>query len=169
MKKMLFFCFMILCVIPSLSAQHPVMVRHAGHLRYEGFSNNIENQELSLILDENSFSQYRLARRENIAAIPLWGLAGAGFLVSTVWASIAFYDLANPSENIPGIEVTPAFPILFAISGITMGISLVPMIPALVLTIDSHTRLNKIARNYNHTVSLSPHLSPYGIGLTLKF
>jgi formate-dependent nitrite reductase membrane component NrfD len=67
------------------------------------------------------------------------------------------------------METTPVFPILFAISGITMGVSLVPMIPALVLTIDSHARLNRIARNYNHTVSLFPHLSPNGIGLTLKF
>ena len=56
-----------------------------------------------------------------------------------------------------------------SLAGILAGVTLLPFIPALVLTIDSHARLNRIARNYNHTVSLSPHLSPNGIGLTLKF
>ncbi|MCQ2287266.1 MAG: hypothetical protein MJZ76_10425 [Bacteroidales bacterium] len=64
------------------------MVRHGGHLRYEGASDNINKQDLSLLLDENAFSYYTLARREHIAAIPLWGLAGAGFVAASTFADL---------------------------------------------------------------------------------
>ncbi len=169
-KETLLINILLFGIVWSSVAQQntPTIFRHAGHLRYEGFSNNIENQELSLILDENSFSQYRLARRENIAAIPLWALSGVGLAAASTF--VGFGIDADLYHYDPDSPVTSPEPFLYAAAGILFGATLLPFIPALVLTLDSHAKLNRIAKDYNQRkVSLTPSASPSGIGFTLKF
>ncbi len=169
MKRICFFCLLFAGAASSLMAQQSLpMVRHGGHLRYEGASSNIEKQELSLLLDENSFSQYRLARREYIAAIPLWVLSGVG--LAAVSTFVGFGIDADLYHYDPDSPVTSPGPFLYATAGILAGVTLLPFIPALVLTIDSHNKLAHIAKGYNQRkVSLTPSVSTSGIGFTLKF
>ncbi len=70
MKKKVFLLLFLVAIIGSVAAQQNslTMVRHGGHLRYEGSLENIDKQNLSIILDENAISNYMLARREYIAA-----------------------------------------------------------------------------------------------------
>ena len=162
---------LLLGFIGSVTAQQNslTMVRHGGHLRYEGASDNINKQDLSLLLDENAFSYYTLARREYIAAIPLWGLAGAGFVAASTFAGMGLHaDLTFVQD--PEHPITSAGPFLYAFAGGLFGAALISFIPALVLTIDSHCKLNHIANGYNqHKLSITPSLNSTGIGLTLNF
>ena len=170
MKKMVFISVLLFgFVCSSIAQQNSLpMVRHGGHLRYEGASSNIEKQELSLLLDENAFAQYKLARREYIAAIPLWVLSGAGLAAASTF--VGFGIDADLYHYDPDSPVTSPGPFLYVTAGILAGVTLLPFIPALVLTIDSHNKLAHIAEGYNQRkVSLTPSVSPSGIGFTLKF
>jgi ABC-type transport system involved in multi-copper enzyme maturation permease subunit len=170
MKKLLFISILLFGIICSLIAQQnaATIFRHGGHLRYEGLSYNIDKQELSQILDENAFSQYKLARREHVAAIPLWVLSGAGLAAASTF--VGFGIDADMSYYDPDSPVTSPGPYLYMVAGVFFGVTLVTFIPALVLTIDSHSKLNRIANGYNqHKVSLNPSVGPSGIGLSIKF
>lgn len=171
MKKKVYLFLLLLGLIVSATAQYNslTMVRHGGHLRYEGASNNIDKQDLSLLLDENALSYYMLARREHIAAIPLWGLAGASFVVASTFTGIGLYADLIFSQD-PEHPVTSAGPYLYVVAGGLFGVAFISFIPALVLTIDSHCKLNHIANGYNqHKVSITPSFNSVGIGLTLNF
>ncbi len=170
MKKLLFISILLFGTICSSIAQQnsATIFRHGGHLRYEGLSYNIDKQELSQILDENAFSQYKLARREHVAAIPLWVLSGAGLAAASTF--VGFGIDADMSYYDPDSPVTSPGPYLYVVAGVLFGVTLLPFIPALVLTIDSHCKLNRIADGYNHhKVSLTPSVCPSGIGLTFNF
>lgn len=162
---------LLLGFIGSVTAQQnaTTMVRHGGHLRYEGASDNIDKQELSLLLDEKDLSKYMLARREHIAAMPLWGLAGASFVAASTFTGLGLYADLTFSQD-PEHPVTSAGPYLYVVAGGLFGVALISFIPALVLTIDSHCKLNYIANGYNqHKVSITPSFNSAGIGLNLNF
>lgn len=171
MKKIGIISIFLFGIIYSSIAQQSsaTLFRHGGHLRYEGLSYNIDKQELSQILNENAFSQYKLARREHVAAIPLWVLSGAGLVAASTF--VGFGLDADMSYYDPDSPVTSPGPYLYMVAGVFFGVTLVTFIPALVLTIDSHNKLNRIANDYNnqHKISLAPSVSSSGIGLTFNF
>lgn len=144
------------------------IVRHCGNLYYAETGTKLDAYTLSQMLDNNQFDAYKQARREYIASIPLWTMAGAG---ATVSLGFLFGGLFGDSNSSGTGEVGPAGPYLFVVSGITMGVALLPGITALALTLDSHKKLNNVAENYNKSnkVTLNVKPVPQGIGVFINF
>ena len=75
------------------------------------------------------------------------------------------------SNGSPVIK-TNLYPIFYMFSAIGYGITLIPGIPAAILTIQSHRNLDNIVESYNanaNDVSLNFGTTSNGVGLVLKF
>lgn len=152
-----------------------MLERHCGDLRYCGMKDNLDQEELRQLLDEESYAIYEKARKQHIASIPFWVVTGVTTTVSTLflYGGIRGHIYYNNHPEKFGVHGgTPVFGVFYVISAIGYGISLVPGIPATILTIQSHRNLGNIVESYNansNDVSLNFGATSNGVGLVLKF
>ena len=152
--------------------------RHHSNLRYLGTDDKLDKVALEQILNEEQFSIYEKAKKQHVASIPLWAVTGVTATVSTfcLYTGIRGHIHYNnhPEEyggqGRPG--GTPMYGVFYMFSAIGYGISLVPGIPAAILTIQSHRNLDNVVESYNansNAVSLNFGTTSNGVGLVLKF
>ncbi|WP_373802454.1 hypothetical protein [Bacteroides heparinolyticus] len=149
----------------------PDIERWRGGFRQAESKERIGKEALRQALDVDDFSMYEQAHNEHIASIPLWILAGMGAATSVACCGMGIYSKLTFTTD-PHHPATPPAPIFFAISGIAFGAALLPAIPAFVLTLDSHKKLDAIAGRHNQKpkpVSLNMGFTGNGIGLVLNF
>ena len=134
----------------------------------------ISLQSSLYILSPENFNMYYKARREYVSAITLWAVGG---VVTTCFMGYACGTLIvsalHPPHNPEGHEVVDMSPVFAKISaGIAVGSAILFFTPALVLTLDSHKKIDRIVADYNQK-SNSPSLSfgptRYGVGVSLNF
>ena len=181
MKRMLIlFCLLIVslsAISQSLSNDVLNLERHHGNLRYSGTDDKLDKVALEQILNEEQLAIYEKAKKQHVASIPLWAVTGVTATVSTfcLYTGIRDHIYYNNHPEEFGNDVNsgvPMFPIIYMFSAIGYGISLVPGIPATILTIQSHRNLDNIVESYNanaNDVSLNFGATSNGIGLVLKF
>ena len=181
MKKSLIMFFLLIISLSSISQSLSNDVlnleRHHGNLRYSGTDDKLDKVALEQILNEEQFSIYEKAKKQHVASIPLWAVTGVTATVSTfcLYTGIRGHIYYNNHPEEFGNDVNsgvPMFPIIYMFSAIGYGISLVPGIPATILTIQSHRNLDNIVESYNanaNDVSLNFGATSNGIGLVLKF
>ena len=154
---------------------YPVqLARHHGHLCDMNSLEKISLQSSLYILTPEHFNTYYRARREYISAITLWTVGG---VVTTCFMGYAcgtlIEDALHPPHNTAGHEVVDMSPVFAKISaGIALGSAILFFTPALVLTLDSHKKIDRIVASYNlkcNQPSLSFGPTRYGIGLSLNF
>lgn len=164
---MIVFCGTANCQQTATSQPGSLVYHH--HNLYD-FSTEQKLNKLSLqqILDNDNFTVYQQARREHIASIPLWAVAGAGATVSIGFLLGGFIGDKVSTET---EGVGPGGPYLAIASGIIMGASLIPAIPALALTLDSKKKLENVAENYNKSnkVTFNVKPTPQGVGVFMNF
>ncbi len=149
----------------------PDIERWRGGFRQAESKERIGENALQQVLDVEYFSMYKQAHNEHIASIPLWTLAGIGAATSVACCGMGIYGTFAYKLD-PDHPTTPMMPVFFAISGIAFGAALLPAIPAFVLTLDSHKKLDAIAGRYNQKpkpVSLNMGFTGNGIGMVLNF
>lgn len=170
MSKILIFFMVAFNATFLLSAQQSQTIeQYKGHLRYNGDSMNIDKQVLSQILDDNSFSKYLQARREYVAAIPLWGLGCAELIAATTFAGIGLHSDRTFTYN-PDYPITSYSPYLYVVAGSCLGAALFTLIPAIILTVDSQKKLISISKGYNsNRTSLKLSFCSSGGRITLNF
>lgn len=105
------------------------------------------------MLSKESFYTYCQARAEYLASLSMWALSGAGAASSFIIAMVTNYTF----------YYTPFI--------CTFALTVAALVPAVVLTIDSHRKLNRVAADYNNAKgrTLSLGLNGYGVGLTFNF
>lgn len=176
-----------LLVSCGLYAQQPVSLtgpsyadtaieRFHGGFKLAGTDEKISKETLSQMFDESTFAMYKQAHKEHVAANTLWGFSGTLLTVSVLslgWGGYANYvwnhDWRLRDLNNHG---TPMHPIVIQFGCITLAAALVPALPALLLTRDSHRKLDGIADNFNgrkSEVSLNVGFTSSGFGLVLNF
>lgn len=147
--------------------------RSCGGFRNAESKEKIDKEYLNQILSPELFTLYSRAHMEYVAAIPFWVLSAIGVSASTVFAVSGVVDALNPPPEDYENPVMPAAPFLFVASGVSLATSLVPLIPAVVLTIDSHHKLDQIATDHNNrkgnptTVKFGVH--DHGFCITFNF
>lgn len=182
MKKILILLSLYIVSLSSISQNISNDVlnleRHHCNLRYLGTDDKLDKVALEQILNEEQFSIYEKAKKQHVASIPLWAVTGVTATVSTfcLYTGIRGHIHYNnhPEEyggqGRPG--GTPMYGVFYMFSAIGYGISLVPGIPAAILTIQSHRNLDNIVEAYNanaNDVSLNFGATSNGIRLVLKF
>lgn len=181
MKKLLILLSMLIVSLSSISQNLSNDVlnleRHRGSLRYYGTDEKLDEVGLQQILNEEQFAIYEKARKQHVASIPLWTVIGVTTAASTFLLYLAvrghIYYNNHPEEF--GDDVNsgvPMFPIFYMFSAIGYGVSLLPAIPATVLTICSHKNLDDVVEIYNaklSEVTLNFGTTSNGVGLVLKF
>lgn len=153
-----------------LSAQQSqTLEQYRGHLRYNGNSMIVDKQELSKILDDNNFSKYLQARREYVAAIPLWSMGCAELIAATTFAGIGLHSDRTFTYN-PVCPTTSYSPYLYVVAGSCLGAALFTLIPAIILTVDGQKKLISISKGYNtNRTSLKLSFCSSRGGITLNF
>ena len=182
MKKILTLLFLLTVSLSSISQNLSNDVlnleRHRGSLRYYGTDEKLDEVSLQQILDEEQFAIYEKARKQHVASIPLWTVTGVTTAASTFLLYLGvhghIYYNNHPEEfggqGRPG--GTPMYGVFYMFSAIGYGISLIPAIPATILTIQSHRNLDNIVDSYNansNDASLNIGATSNGVGLVLKF
>jgi hypothetical protein len=142
--------------------------RFYGRL-YNG-DNGMKMDRISLqnTLSSEDFTLYRKARREHVAAIPLWVLSGISLTAATYWVCdliyVEYFMVGGPRHFEDLIDMI--------FGGFCFGVSILEVIPALILTLDSYKKLDRVASSYNqksYPVSLSFGPTRHGVGITLNF
>ena len=170
--------FMVLCILcVNTTAYTQSLKEPNGLMRHQGSLFNTDNgmkmdaYQLSNLLDSHTFDIYRQARREYVASIPLWAMAGAGAATSLTFLFVGLHaDMTF--EQDPETPTHSASPYYYAISGITMGAALLPFIPALVLTLDSHKKLDNVAATYekkNNSMTFNIGPTQHGVSAFIRF
>ena len=142
--------------------------RFYGRL-YNG-DNGMKMDRISLqnTLSSEDFTLYRKARREHVAAIPLWVLSGISLTAATYWVCdliyVEYFMVGGPRHFEDLIDMI--------FGGFCFGVSILEVIPSLILTLDSYKKLDRVASSYNqksYPVSLSLGPTRHGVGITLNF
>ena len=178
MKNSILFIILITASSWCLSAQDtlgktheasPVQLERVRGRLYNG-DNGMKMDRISLqnTLSSEDFTLYRKARRELIAAIPLWTLSGICLTFATNWFC-AMIDLTY--FHVPDPDAGGSL-VYLILGGFALGVSLITFTPAIVLTLDSYKKLDRVVTSYNqksYPVSLSFGPTCYGMGITLHF
>lgn len=145
--------------------------RWHGGFRYVESKKPLCKEDLNQMLDSKMLASYSKAHREHIASIPLWVASGIGVATSAGFAIAGAMDAMNPAPTDADNPVMPAAPFFFAASGAVLAATMLPLVPAVILTIDSRKRLNQIAADYNGkcTSTVKVGFVNQGIGFTLNF
>ena len=179
MKKVLLsFCLLIIslsAISQNICNDVKMLERHYGNLRYSGVTEKLDEVALQQILNDEQFAMYEKARKQHVASIPLWCVTGVTATVSTASLAVAisghiYYN--NHPEKFGSCGGTSLYGVFYIFSAIGYGISLVPGIPATILTIQSHRNLDDVVESYNANsteVTLSFGATDNGFGLVLKF
>ena len=182
MKKILTLLFLLTVSLSSISQNLSNDVlnleRRHGNLRYSKTNEKIDMTSAEQIFNEEQFAVYEKAMRQHKVSIPLWCVTGTTAEVSTflLYEGIRghIYYNNHPEEfggqGRPG--GTPMYGVFYMFSAIGYGVSLLPAIPAAVLTIRSHKNLDNLVENYNGKsidLTLSFGTTNNGVGLVLKF
>ena len=179
MKKVfLSFCLLIIslsAISQNISDEVKMVERHHANLRYSGVTEKLDETALQQILNDEQFAMYEKARKQYVASIPLWCVTGVTAAVSTASLAVGisghiYYN--NHPEKFGSCGSTPLYGVFYIFSAIGYGISLVPGIPATILTIQSHRNLDDVVESYNSNsteVSLNFGATNNGVGLVLKF
>ena len=148
------------------------LARKHGHLCDAGNMEKISLQSSLYILSPEKFNTYYKARREYVSAVTLWSVGGvvtAGFLGFSCYTLIM--DAIHPSSSDSQyINVSPLMAQVSA--GIALGSAILFFTPALVLTLDSHKKIDHVVASHNlksNQPSLSFGPTRYGVGFSLKF
>ncbi|MBR1514279.1 MAG: hypothetical protein IJ622_08320 [Bacteroidales bacterium] len=169
---LLFFFLMMSKVCLSQSTKSDIEPYHFG-FRYKASKEIIDRETLATMLDAEMFASYSKARNERIVALPLWIVSGVGLSASAYFAFMGLDDCLHPSPVDYENPMMPAAPFLFVASGVLFAATLAPMIPAIILTIDSKKRLNGIASSFNtkgrETISIEFGGINNGIGFAINF
>ena len=156
----------------SQSTKSDIEPYHFG-FRYKASKEIIDRETLATMLDAEMFASYSKARNERIVALPLWIVSGVGLSASAYFAFMGLDDCLHPSPVDYENPMMPAAPFLFVASGVLFAATLAPMIPAIILTIDSKKRLNGIASSFNtkgrETISIEFGGINNGIGFAINF
>ncbi|MBO4488695.1 MAG: hypothetical protein J5741_03435 [Bacteroidales bacterium] len=142
--------------LPGVTLTH----RH-GNLYNASTLKKLDVPALGSMLTKDSFFTYCKARAEYTASISMWAIFGAGAIASLSIAMAEHRNMPNYSLMASTFYYTPFI--------CTFALTAVALIPAVVLTVDSHMKLNRVATGYNNGRSLSLGLNGHGLGLTLKF
>ena len=182
MRKLLVLFSLLIVSLASISQSLPNDVlnleRYHGNLRYLGTDDKLDKVALEQILNEEQFAIYEKARKQNVVSIPLWTVTGITTAASTFFLYLGVHDhiyYNNHPEEFGGQGRpggTPLFGVFYMFSAIGYGVSLIPAIPATILTIQNHRNLDNIVESYNansNAVSLNFGTTSNGIGLVLKF
>ena len=173
MKKISLFSIILMMSLCGLAqTTTPKIERWHGGFRYIESKEKIDKETLADIFDPEAFASYSRAHNEQVASIPLWIVSGVGLSASAYYAIRGVNDCLNPPPVDQEHPVMPAAPFLFATSGVILVATLATLTPAIVLTIDSHNKLNRIASEYNHRgdrVYLEIGQINQGVGFTIKF
>ncbi len=177
MKKSILLLIMALSSI-TLYAQNPKndttgtfpthLERYYGRLYNGDNGMKMDRTSLQNTLSSEDFTLYRKARRELIAAIPLWTLSGVFLTLATNWYC-AMIDLTY--FHVPYSDAGGSL-VYFILGCSALGMSLITFIPAIILTLDSYKKLDHVASSYNqksYPVSLSFGPTRHGVGITLNF
>lgn len=178
-RVLMLFCLLIVSLSSiSQNTSNDVLnlERHHGKLRYLETNNKLDKVELQQLLDEEQFAIYEKARKQHVASIPLWTVTGVTTAASTFLLYLGVhghvYYNNHPELFGCGTSGVPMFPFFYMFSAMGYGVSLLPAIPAIVLTKRSHKNLDNIVENYNRNstdVTLNFEPTNDGIGLVLKF
>ena len=177
MKKSILLLIMALSSI-TLYAQNPKndttgtspthLERFYGRLYNGDNGMKMDRTSLQNTLSFEDFTLYRKARRENVAAIPLWVLSGISLTAATYWVCdliyVEYFMVGGPRHFEDLIDMI--------FGGFCFGVSILEVIPALILTLDSYKKLDRVASSYNqksYPVSLSFGPTRHGVGITLNF
>lgn len=148
------------------------LARKHGHLCDPGNMEKISLQLSLYILSPENFNTYYKARREYVSAVTLWSIGGvvtAGFLGYSCVTFIMDVVHPMPSDS-HYVDVSPLIAQISA--GIALGSAILFFTPALVLTLDSHKKIDRIVASHNmktNQTSLSFGPTRYGVGLSLNF
>jgi hypothetical protein len=178
MKRIILFILLITASTWCLSAQDtlgktletsPVHLERIRGRLYNGDNGmRMDRTSLQNTLSSEDFTLYRKARRELIAAIPLWVLSGISLTAATYWVCdliyVEYFMVGGPRHFEDLIDMI--------FGGFCFGVSILEVIPALILTLDSYKKLDRVASSYNqksYPVSLSFGPTRHGVGITLNF
>lgn len=178
MKKIVFI-LSLLAFASTLKAQEsditgvqPIqLARHHGHLCEAETMEKISLHSSVYLLSPESFELYYKARREYVSAVTLWSIGGvvtAGFAGRSVWHLICWFTPHPQDEHIVDMGLTFAG----ITAGIALGSAILFFTPALVLTLDSHKKIDHVVASHNlksNQPSLSFGPTRYGVGLSLNF
>ena len=172
MKQTLISLFFVMLFSMSFAQSSVQLSSRQGHLWSTSGNEKLDRISVQQLLDSEHFTLYKQARREYVAAMPLWGLTGAGITSAVILASIGgYYD--NTFVYDPVYHNTNVSFIFYIFSGFTAGVAILSSIPAIVLTVDSQKKLKRIVTEYNtsvNNVTLRFGCVNNGtIGLTLNF
>lgn len=162
----------MMCLCGFAQTTTPEIERWYGGFRNIESKEKIDKETLADIFDPETFASYSRAHNEQVASVPLWIVSGVGLSASAYYAIKGFDDCLNPPPVDQENPVMPAAPFLFATSGAILAATLATLTPAIVLTIDSHNKLKRIASDYNNRsdkVYLEIGQINQGIGFTIKF
>ena len=181
MKRILTLLFLLTVSLSAmsqnLSNDAMILERYHGNLRYYGTDEKLDKVALQQILDEEQFAIYEKSRKQHKVSTSLWIITGVTTVTSTLflYEGIRDHIYYNNHPEEFGDDVNsgvPMFPIFYMFSAIGYGISLIPAIPATILTIQSHRNLDNVVENYNTKltdVTLNFGATNNGLGLVLKF
>ena len=182
MKRILTLLFLLTVSLSAmsqnLSNDAMILERYHGNLRYYRTDEKLDKVALQQILDEEQFAIYEKSRKQHKVSTSLWIITGVTTVTSTLFLYEGIRDhiyYNNHPEEFGGQGRpggTPMFPIFYMFSAIGYGISLIPAIPAMILTIQSHRNLDNVVENYNTKltdVTLNFGATNNGLGLVLKF
>ena len=173
MKKVVLLIVLMLSAWFAIAQQTPsdsLLMRKHGHLQFAGTSEKLNDAEVQSLLISSDFTKYKQARKEFIASIPLWALTGVVGGAAIYWMCMGIDGDIHAGYH--GSDIYSTGMVGWMIAGFTSLLFLAPFIPALVLTIDSYKKLNRVANNYNmgySPVSFKFGLTTSGIGLSLTF
>lgn len=172
MKQTLIPLFFVMLFSMSFAQSSVQLSSRHGHLWSMSGNEKLDRISVQQLLDSEHFTLYKQARREYVAAMPLWGLTGTGITSAVIFASIGgYYD--NTFVYDPVYHNTNVSFIFYIFSGFTAGVAILSSIPAIVLTVDSQKKLKRIVTEYNtsvNNVTLRFGCVNNGtIGLTLNF
>lgn len=159
MKKILLLGLIMLFLAQLFSqADHKDLSNAVLQCRYGNLYNITTMEKMDVptlggMLSKESFYTYCQARAEFFASLSLWAISGAG--------AVSSFIIAMVTKNT--FYYTPFI--------CTFALTVAALVPAVVLTIDSHWKLNRVAADYNNAKgrTLSLGLNGHGFGLTLNF
>lgn len=136
MKKTLVSIFFFMIFSMSF-AQPPVQLTcRQGSLWLTSGNEKLDKGSVQQLLNSEHFALYKQARREYVAAMPLWGLTGAGITSAVILASVGgYYDYTYVYD--PDYHNTNISFVFYIFSGFTASVAILSSIPAIILTVDS--------------------------------
>ena len=127
--------------LPGMTLMH----RH-GNLYNASTLEKLDVPTLGSMLSKDSFLTYCQARAEYTASISMWTIFGAGAVASLSIAMAEHRNMPNYSLMASTFYYTPFI--------CTFALTAAALIPAVVLTVDSHMKLNRVAAGYNNGSTL---------------